>query len=1083
MAQSLELLLLQFLMPDNEARRQAEDQIKRLARDPQVVLSLVHQIRTAKTPNVRQLSAVLLRKKIRGHWIKLPDDLRHLVKHYLLESVTTDYSLSVRRASANAVTIIAKYAVPRGEWPDLLPFLFRWSQSAQEDDREVALILFTSLTGTIGNSFRPYFADLHLLLLKCLQDENNSVRVAVLKAVGAFIQSTHDETVVVKFREFVPSILDISRQCLASGEEDIAIIAFEIFDELIESPAPLLGESIKAIVQFSLEVCSTTNLESNTRHQAIQIISSLARYKSNCLKKHHLIIPILQIMCPLLTEVTNDDKDDDLSPDRAAAEVIDTMSLKLSKHVFPPVFEFASESSQNLYPKFREASVMALGVISEGCSELMKEKLEPILHITLGALRDPEQVVRGASSYALGQFVEYLQPEIISHYERVLPRILRSLQDETDDVKEKSYYALAAYCENMGEEVLRFIDPLMEKLLVALQNSSRLVQETCMSAIGSVASATKKAFVPYVERVMESMKAFMVLKNKADIRSRARAIELVGIVAMVAGREKMEPVLPPFIEAAISGFWLEYSELREYTHGFFSNVAEVLGDGMVRYLPRVVPLAFSSCNLDDRAAVIIHDSYVDEDVGIAGVSSDDEAQDEPSVRNLSIRTGVLDEKAVAIQALGLFALHTKSAYAPYLEESLKIMVKHSINFHEDIRLQAIIGLKHILTAANAFLQGRNDRASTMRKILDSVMAIYIKTMNKDEDKEVVAQACMSVAGIIKDFGYVAIDPYMPRLVESTLILLCQKSACQQLQSDSDSEDDDLGHNEMLMDAITDLLPASAKALGSHFALIFATLFDPLMESVRESNSPQGRTMVVACLAEVAQHMGAPISGYIDKVMPLVLEELASSSATNRRNAAFCVGELCKNGGEIGLKFFDDVLRSLYPLLGESEPDHAVRDNAAGAVAKMIMSHQDSAQLDQVLPLLLKALPLQEDHEESILVYSCICSLVLSSNSQVLNSKVGHIANTSLWYLLPNVKQILKLVPDLVRIFAQVAISPLETREVKLEIGGAFSHLVSLYGHKMKPMLRSMPPEYARALAAVVPQNLQPLTAATCPSTT
>lgn len=71
----------------------------------------------------------------------------------------------------------------------------------------------------------------------------------------------------IKFREFIPSILNVSRQCLASGDEDVAVLAFEIFDELIESPAPLLGDSVKAIVHFSLEVCSSTSLESNTRHQ------------------------------------------------------------------------------------------------------------------------------------------------------------------------------------------------------------------------------------------------------------------------------------------------------------------------------------------------------------------------------------------------------------------------------------------------------------------------------------------------------------------------------------------------------------------------------------------------------------------------------------------------------------------------------------------------------------------------------------------------------------------------------------------------------------------------------------------------
>lgn len=37
-------------------------------------------------------------------------------------------------------------------------------------------------------------------------------------------------------------------------------------------------------------------------------------------------------------------------------------------------------------------------------------------------------------------------------------------------------------------------------------------------------------------------------------------------------------------------------------------------------------------------------------------------------------------------------------------------------------------------------------------------------------------------------------------------------------------------------------------------------------------------------------------------MPLVLKELTSSDSTNRRNAAFCVGELCRNGGEGTFKY-------------------------------------------------------------------------------------------------------------------------------------------------------------------------------------
>ncbi|KAI9169349.1 hypothetical protein LWI28_011035 [Acer negundo] len=1022
MAQSLELLLIQFLMPDNDARRQAEEQIKRLSKDPQVVPALIQHLRTAKTPNVRQLAAVLLRKKITGHWAKLSPQLKHLVKQSLIESITMEHSPPVRRASANVVSIIAKYAVPAGEWPDLLPFLFQCSQSAQEEHREVGLILFSSLTETIGNAFQPHFADLQALLLKCLHDEtSNRVRVAALKAVGSFLEFTNDGVEVVKFREFIPSILNVSRQCLASGEEDVAVIAFEIFDELIESPAPLLGDSVKSIVQFSLEVCSSQNLESNTRHQAIQIISWLAKYKSNSLKKHKLVIPILQVMCPLLAESNDADEDDDLAPDRAAAEVIDTMALSLSKHVFPPVFEFTSVSSQNANPKYREASVTALGVISEGCLEWMKERLEPILQIVLGALRDPEQMVRGAASFALGQFAEHLQPEIISHYETVLPCILNALEDVSDEVKEKSYYALAAFCENMGEEILPFLDPLMGKLLAAIQNSPRNLQETCMSAIGSVAAASEQAFIPYAEKVLELLKIFMVLTNDEDLRSRARATELLGIVAMSVGRARMEPILPPFIEAAISGFGLDFSELREYTLGFFSNVAEIMDDGFAQYLPHVVPLAFSSCNLDDGSAVDIDESDDENLNGFGGVSSDDEAHCEPRVRNISIRTGVLDEKAAATQALGLFAFHTKNSYAPYLEESFKILVRHSGYFHEDVRLQAVTSLKHILTVAHSIFQSHNEGLAKAREVLDTVMNIFIKTMTEDDDKEVVAQACMSIVDIIKDYGYMAIEPYMSRLVDATLLLLREESACQQPDDDGDiDDDDDTEHDEVLMDAVSDLLPAFAKSMGPHFAPIFAKLFDPLMKFSKSSRPMQDRTMVVACLAEVAQDMGAPIAGYVDRVMPLVLKELASSEATNRRNAAFCAGELCKNGGESTLKYYGDILRGLYPLFGESEPDDAVRDNAAGAVARMIMVHPQSIPLNQVLPVFLKVLPLKEDREESMAVYTCVSTLVLSSNPQILS-----------------------LVPELVNLFAQVVVSPVETSEVKAQIGQAFSHLISL----------------------------------------
>jgi hypothetical protein len=72
-------------------------------------------------------------------------------------------------------------------------------------------------------------------------------------------------------------------------------------------------------------------------------------------------------------------------------------------------------------------------------------------------------------------------------------------------------------------------------------------------------------------------------------------------------------------------------------------------------------------------------------------------------------------------------------------------------------------------------------------------------------------------------------PDLAKLVQATSLLLQEKSACQQVESDSEIDDEDSAHDEVLMDAVSDLLPAFAKAMGAQFDSIFAQLFDPLMK--------------------------------------------------------------------------------------------------------------------------------------------------------------------------------------------------------------------------------------------------------------
>jgi hypothetical protein len=59
---------------------------------------------------------------------------------------------------------------------------------------------------------------------------------------------------------------------------------------------------------------------------------------------------------------------------------------------------------------------------------------------------------------------------------------------------------------------------------------------------------------------------------------------------------------------------------------------------------------------------------------------------------------VLDEKAAATQALGVYARETLAHYAPYIEQTLGVLLRMASYFHDDVREQAYEALSFLVAA-------------------------------------------------------------------------------------------------------------------------------------------------------------------------------------------------------------------------------------------------------------------------------------------------------------------------------------------------------------------------------------------------
>ncbi|CAI5510371.1 unnamed protein product [Closterium sp. Naga37s-1] len=1042
----LAAVLQQLLLPDNDSRKAAEAAFKQLSKDPAVLLALLHFLKAGPAPDVRQLAAVLMRKKVAGLWAQQPAEAKASIKSALLESIALEPSPVVRRASADVASVIAKHSVPNGEWPELLPFLLQCSQGQQEDHRELAFILFAALVETIGDVLRPHFPALHGIFVAGLRDQASArVRVAALKAVAALVEYLDSEQDVALMRDLVAPMLDVGRFSAGSGDEAAVVRVCEVVTELAEHPAPVIAPSLPAVIQFALELASNTHLEPATRFQAAQVVAWCAAWKAKWLAKQKLVPVILAAMARLLAEPcgqtdSEQDEEYDLSPMRFAAQAIDAVAMEAPrKHVFPPVLAFARAHITDTNPHMRYAAVMALAVITEGCCEAVRGRLESdMLPLIVAGLGDAHPKVRGAACFAVGQLSEFVQPEASEHYKIILPAVFAALNDASPVVREKAYYALAAFCEHMGDEILDFLDPLMRQLMDALRSPDRNLQEMCISAIGSAAAAAGPKFAPYSDAVLAALIPLVSLTAEADVDVRSRAYELVGIIGIAVGRQAVEPVLPGFMDAALKGFALDQSALREYAHSFFSDVAKFLEADFAPYLQHVVPLAFSSCRLDD--GIVVGPAATDDDAADAEgggrrqlaaalaageISSDSEDEDEEGalrgLRGISVRTAVLDEKAAAAQAIGAYAQYTKAAFGPYVQEAVAVLKDGADYAHEDVRLQATLSLQHLVTAAlHAFPSAPGQPMSAETKhVSDVAMEVWMGAMKDDEERAVVGQAFSCATETIKALlaadaaNQPALLPYAEPLVAAVRAALRDELPCQRAASDAETggegaagpteaaeeEEEEEEHDEELMDAAVDLLPAVARAVGAAaFAPVFHTLLPDILAFTKASRPPNDRSMAVGCIADVAGELGEAMAPYVDTLLPVLASELKGGDPPNRRNAAFAVGKLAEVSGAAMHRHYPDILLGLHPLFSADEDDD-VRDNATGAVARMIASGGAAMPLEQVLPVLVAALPLKSDLEEAKPVYGCLVALVAASHPQIL-----------------------AVVPQLVPVFAEVAVN-------------------------------------------------------------
>lgn len=1086
----MEDVLLRLLVPDSTIILQATNDLKNILKDPGINVALCHCLASCPNIQVRQYAAVLLRRKMAKakNWKKLPLQMKQGLKQAVLEAYIKEPEKVVRASIAQLIASLAKYELPGGTWPELLMMLNQFVQSTNINEKENGLIVLSAVTSVVGSVLKPHLKSLLSMLSKSLQDSSSkNIPFYTIKCLTHLVRCIGTEEMNI-FQTMIPFVMAVIKK-LASTDEELACEAMEIFDELVESEVAIIVPHIKPLIGLCLEIAANQSFEDNIRVKAMSIISWLTRLKKKTILKHKLVPLILEVLFPIMCQPSENEDDNDSddecdenqSPSLLAAQVIDVMALHLPpEKLIQPLMHHVEPALTSNNPYHKKAAYLALAVIAEGCSEYIRNRcLQSYLEVICQGISEPNTIVRNAALYCLGQYAEFLQPEISEFAPNLLPVLCEYLsqtcqvlqQGEKDPPSlSKTFYALESFCENLEGALLPYLPVLMEKLMTFLTSTKSVnAQELAISAIGAVASAAKESIVPYFIPIIGKLKCYITEKQSdSNMTLQIQALDTLGILVRTVGVDTSMPIAHDCMRLGLELLLkTDDPDLRKCIYGLFASLSTVLKEEMTQYLPTIVEYMLNSMQStegvlpqyaqeeEDIGFTIfedLEDSEDEEEISLDDSTDDQDDEDDEEITGYSVENSYLEEKEDCCIALKEIAENVRIGFIPYLDRCFEEVKKLLENPGLEVRRSAVSALGQFcitLCEISQELDSLEYRAA-LEKALLSFLPKLFATAREDTERQVVL-ACFDTLSEMLEKIKVCMLNSNPMLLEMITTLIKDafkhKLACQ----DEDDEYDELEDNGkaeydgMLEEYAADIIPILAKIVPSHqFSACFAGLLVFLLPNTKKTCSVSDKSFAIGTLAEVVHSMQLEASRpFFTRLLPVFLGGMKDDHEEVRSNAVYGLGVLVENAADISFPHYPELLQALSNMFSQEDNARA-RDNLCSTVARLIMTNANGVPLNQVFPVYLQCLPLQEDLEENFTVYKCLL----------------HLYNIRHQELFQNLPQILKTI--------SVALTTQKIDdETKAVIGQLIRGVHSEYPNDFGTVLESLSPENAQALRSAV----------------
>lgn len=990
---NFETLVGQFLSPDNAVRGTAEAQIQELRNLPDVLgENLVTVLRSSQNEQIRAVSAVLVRKTItKDYWPGISPAAQAKLKAELLAAVENEPVGSIRKKISDTIGEIASF-LEEGQWPELLPFLFRCANAASPGHRESALQIFGQLP--FDQTLTDNLGVLHQLLVKSLQDpESPDVRLAAVRAVASVLPNLENKQ-RSSFGDALPLMIQVLNGALQATNEGSARNVLEELIDIADSVPSFIKPQAQLVLEAMYRVASTRELEDATRHLAVECLVTLAEKAPVMVRKmpvftQHIFPLALNMMLEIEDDADwheggqGDEDDNEYTSYDVGEEALDRLAISLGGKTLLPI-AFAENAIPaflaNADWRYRHAALMTISQIGEGCQKQMQEQLQAVIAMLLQHFLDPHPRVRWAAINAVGQLSTDFGPGLQTQFHaQVLPSLVAVMDDAANPrVQSHAAAAVINFTENCEKKIMEvYLERVLTKLLLLLQNGKRIVQEQAITAIASVADCAEELFRPYYAATMPLLKQILLNANdKTDRMLRGKAMECVSLIGIAVGRDVFAADAKEIMDMMMH---LQTTEMDpddpqvSYLLQAWGRIAKCLNEAFVPYLQVVMPPLLKSAELQPDIQVSdADDAEVEDNENLETITINN--------KRISISTSVLEEKATACNMICCYVSELKEGFFPYIDPVAKIMVPlMKFIYHDEVRSAAVTCMPELVKCAiGAAEKGQCDR-SVVKSLLDFIMGTLLEAVTAEPDIDVLVAMANSIHECVDAVGENCLSREQVELVVEAVRVIVVESNERRDEREEKKEGDDYDEEEGELleeenNKEEELLDEAASAVGCLVKQVPALFFEcaqPVLVhfgAMLQAEHGSAKRIGLCVFCDIFEHGKGMSAGLLPNILPFFMSMSTDEDAECRQAAVYGLGVVAQH---CQAQFAPSAMDAAGKLVGvitapnaRASENEGATDNAIAALGK-ICEFQAGGQVNvpEIATHWLSYLPLTADSVE------------------------------------------------------------------------------------------------------------------------